>query len=144
MYPSTAIPFPCEVMEYRSEGKRKGSEVSLCVRVSHSRGCRDDARGIERTEAKQGVEPGERDDPFTYKILTFYQAVTLRCRAAAETEPRTLNADGTATARAPGLRKPINFVTRLRVKQRGMRGGCYLRSALLDSYSTGRVGVGVG
>ncbi len=30
-------------------------------------------RGGERTEAKQGVEPGERDDPFTYQIRTFYR-----------------------------------------------------------------------
>ncbi len=27
-------------------------------------------KGVERTEAKQGVEPGERDDPITYPILT--------------------------------------------------------------------------
>ncbi len=26
--------------------------------------------GVERTEAKQGVEPCERDDPITYQILT--------------------------------------------------------------------------
>ncbi len=49
--------------------------------------------GVERTDAQQGVEPGERDDPFTYQItyqiITFYRAVTLRCRAAAETKPRT-------------------------------------------------------
>jgi hypothetical protein len=25
---------------------------------------------VERTEAKQGAEPGERDDPFTYQIIT--------------------------------------------------------------------------
>jgi hypothetical protein len=28
--------------------------------------------GIERTEAKQGVEPGDRDDPITYQVLTKY------------------------------------------------------------------------
>jgi hypothetical protein len=53
--------------------------------------------GVEKTAGKPGdrerAEPSERDDPFTYRntyhIITFYRAVTARCRAAAEAEPRT-------------------------------------------------------
>ncbi len=53
--------------------------------------------GVKKTTGKPGdrerAEPSERDDPFTYRntyhIITVYRAVTLRCSAAAEAEPRT-------------------------------------------------------
>jgi hypothetical protein len=42
---------------------------------------------------RERAEPSDHDDPvtdrITYHIITFYRAVTLRCRAAAEAEPRT-------------------------------------------------------
>jgi hypothetical protein len=52
---------------------------------------------VEKTAWKTGdrerAEPSEREDPFTYRntyhIITVYRAVTVRCRAAAEAEPRT-------------------------------------------------------
>ncbi len=87
-------------------------------------------RGVERTEARQEVEPDERDDPFTYHItypiITFTEL--LPCAAAPPPKPNpglTLNADCTSTARAPGLHKPINFVTHLRTRQMRMarKGG---------------------
>jgi hypothetical protein len=86
--------------------------------------------GIERTEAKQGVESGERDDPITDQIIAKQLPFTelLPCAAAPPPKPNpelTLNADCTATARAPGLHRSINLVTHLRAKQRGMarKGG---------------------
>ncbi len=68
--------------------------------------------GVERTEAKQGVE--------RTNVMTHLLAKLPKLNPGP-----TFNADSTATARAPGLHKPINCVTHLRGKPRRMtkKGG---------------------
>ena len=99
--------------------------------------------GVERTEVKLGIEPGAQlltiDLPNNY----LYRAVTLRCRAAAETEPRTnierrLHSNST---NAPTARTHY-FVTHLRAMQTRMtrKGGGKRRAGVRKGMSAGKQG----